>query len=219
MTFLQRSFLPVAFAVAHLAVSQQPVAAQRGTHQSGMPSSGGYEPPPLSLGRLLESDHAMNEALMTFAGTGDSSAYRATVFKAAQDGNLAAELILGEQYIPETCGFEEPNQDVPHCGKDGNQPPPIVFRKNPLGIEASYEEAAKWLEKASAQGSGEASEVLAQLITRMQANGHGTHYTAADSARFHALARSQDFDVELIFVTCFERNHSISVPLSSKSDR
>ena len=169
-----------------------------------MPSSGGYEPPPLSLGRLLESDHAMNEALMTFAGTGDSNAYRATVFKAAQDGNLAAELILGEQYIPETCGFEEPNQDVPHCGKDGNQPPPIVFRKNPLGIEASYEEAAKWLEKASAQGSGEASEVLAQLITRMQANGHGTHYTAADSARFHALARSQDFDVELIFVTCYK---------------
>lgn len=204
MTFLQRGLLPVVFAVAHMAISQQPVAVQRSTQQNGMPSSGGYEPPPLSLGRLLESDHAMNEASMTFARTGDRNAYSATVFKAAQEGNLTAEIILGEQYIPEQCPFDEPNQDVPHCGKDGNEPPHIVFRENPLGIEPSYEEAGKWLEKASAQGSGEASEILAQLITRMRANGHGTHYTAADSARFHVLARSQGFDVELIFVTCYK---------------
>jgi len=72
----------------------------------------------------------------------------------------------------------------------------VVFRRNPLGVEAFYEEAVHWLQKASAQGSGEASEVLAQLITRMQANGHGTSYTVADSDRFHALARSQGFDVE-----------------------
>ena len=204
MTFLQRALLLVAFAVAHLAVSQQPVTVQRSTQQNGTPLSGGYEPSPLSLERLLESDHAMNEAIMTFARTGDKNALRATVFKAAQERHLAAELMLAEQYIPEQCGFEEPNQDVPHCGKNGNVPPHVIFRQNPLGIEASYDEAAKWLEKASAQGSGEASEVLAQLITRMQANGHGTHYTAADSARFHALARSQDFDVELIFVTCYK---------------
>ena len=196
MAFLKQSLLPVAFAAAHFAFSQQPVAV--------LSSSGGYEPSPLSLMRLLESDHVMNEGLMAFARTGDSNAYRATVFNAAQEGDLAAELILGEQYIPEQCAIDEPNQDVPHCGKDGNQSPHIVFRKNPLGIEASYEEAAKWLEEASAQGSGEASEVLAQLITRMRANGHGTHYTAADSARFHALARSQDFDVELIVATCYK---------------
>jgi TPR repeat protein len=72
----------------------------------------------------------------------------------------------------------------------------VVFRRNPLGVEAFYEEAVHWLQKASAQGSGEASEVLAQLLTRMQANGHGTTYTAADSDRFHALAYSQGFDVE-----------------------
>ena len=41
------------------------------------------------------------------------------------------------------------------------------------------------------------------MITRMQANGRGTSYTAADSARLHALARSQGFDVEAISVTCY----------------
>ena len=204
MPFLQRSFLLLALATAHLAVSQQPVAVHRSIQQNGMPSSGGYEPPPLSLFRLMETDHAMNDTWMAFVRTGDKVAFRAGVFKAAQQGSLVAEILLGEQYVPEQCGPEEPNQDAPHCGKNGNEPPPIKFRTNPLGIEASYEEAAKWLQKASAQGSGEASEILAQLITRMQANGHGTHYTASDSARFHALARSQHFDVELILVTCYK---------------
>ena len=140
---------------------------------------------------------------MAFLRSGDGDGFRKTVLKAAQKGNLAAELFLAEQYIPEQCSFE-PNQDVPHCGKNGKEAPSIVFRENPLKVEASYEEAARWLEKASAQGSGEASEVLAQLITRMQANGHGTSYTAADSARFHALARSQGFDVEPLSVTCWK---------------
>jgi len=168
-----------------------------------MPSSGGYQPPSTSLTELLEHDHAMNEAMMKFAGTGDRAAYRIAVFNGAQSGNLAAELILGEQYIPEQCTFE-PNQDVPHCGKDGNETPQVIFRQNPLGIDASYEEASQWLEKASAQGSGEASEVLAQLITRMQANGHRTHYTVEDSARLHKLARSQGFDVQSLSVTCYK---------------
>ncbi len=140
---------------------------------------------------------------MTFMRTGDKDAYRSSVFHAAEVGDLAAELLLAEEYIPEQCTFE-PNQDVPHCGKDGKEPPHVVFRQNPLGVEASYEEAGRWLEKASGQGSGEASEVLAQLITRMLANGHGTSYTAADSNRLHALARSQGFDVERISVTCYK---------------
>ncbi len=204
MAFPKPALLLVAFAVAHFAVSQQPVAVQRTPQQNGMPSSGGYEPPSSSMTRLLESDHAMNEALMTFARTGDRTAYKTAVFKAAQEGDLAAEILLAEQYIPEQCTFE-PNQDVPHCGKTGNEPPHVVFRTNPLDIEVSYEEASKWLEMASAHGSGEASEVLAQLITRMQANHHGTHYTTEDSTHFHALARSQGFDVEAISVTCYKR--------------
>jgi hypothetical protein len=204
MSSIKRGFLLVAFGVAHLTIVQQPLAAQKAAQQNGASSTGGYEPPPLSLVRLLENDTAMNQALMTFARTGDSGAYRAVVFKAAQEGNLAAELLLGMQYLPEQCGPKEPNQDMPHCGKNGDGSSHVIFRENPLGIEASYEEAARWLEKASAQGSGEASEVLAQLITRMQANGHHTPYTAADSTRLHALARSQDFDVERLLVTCYK---------------
>jgi hypothetical protein len=203
MNFLRRRVLLLVLATSHLAAAQQPVPIQRGTEQNGNPSSGGYKPPALSLTQLLESDHVLGEAMMTFMRTGDSEAFRNTITGAAQLGNIGAELFLAEQYIPEQCTFE-PNQDAPHCGKSGNEPPHVVFRKNPLRVEASYEEAALWLEKASAQGSGEASEVLAQLITRMQTNGHGTSYTAADSTRFHALARSQGFDVEPISVTCYK---------------
>jgi TPR repeat protein len=203
MAFLQLRLLPVALALVRLALAQQPVPVQRGIEQNGMPSSGGYEPPSLSLMQLLESDPAMKEPMMAFMGAGDRGPYKAAFFKVAQEGDLAAEILLGEQYIPEQCTFE-PNQDVPHCGKNGNEPPHVTFRANPLGIDASYEEASRWLQKASTQGSGEASEVLAQLITRMQANGHGTSHTAADSARFHALARSQGFDVEPLRVACYK---------------
>ncbi len=203
MKLLKRGLLLVVLACSGLLVAQQPVAVQRGTDRGGMPSSGGYKGSALSLTQLLESDPVLQEALMSFLRTGNSTSYRNAVMSAAQTGDIGAELLLAEQYIPEQCAYE-PNQDVPHCGKSGNEAPGVIFRRNPLGLEASYEEAARWLEKASAQGSGEASEVLAQLITRMQANGHGTQYTAADSARFHALARSQGFDVELISATCYK---------------
>jgi len=203
MTLLKRGLLSVVLASSYLLGAQQQVTVLKGTEKDGMPSSGGYKPPALSLIQLLDSDHLLNDALMSFMRSGDSKSYRDTVMTSAQAGDVGAELLLAEQYIPEQCTFE-PNQDVPHCGKSGNEPPNVVFRTNPLGIEASYEEAARWLEKASGQGSGEASEVLAQMITRMAANGHATIYTAADSARFHALARSQGFDVEPIIVTCYK---------------
>ena len=195
--------LLLALTLARLVTAQTPAVMQKSVQQSATPPSERAGPAQSSGAALLESDHSINEAIMSFARTGDRDALRMTVFKDAQQGDLAAELLLGEQYIPEQCVYE-PNQDVPHCGKNGDKTPPVVFRKNPLGIEASYEEAAKWLEKASAQGFGEASEVLAQLITRMQANGHATSYTEADAARFHALARSQNFDVELLDVTCYK---------------
>ena len=202
MKYLQLGLLPFALCVAHL-LCQEPVVLQRSTEQNGMPSSGGYHPPALSLMELIKSDREMGEALTTFMRDGDRAAYKARVFQAAHAGHLAAELLLAEQYLPEQCA-SEPNQDVPHCGKNGNEPPQVVFRENPIGIEASYEEAANWLEKASAQGSGEATEVLAQLITRMHSNGHATSYTAADSTRLHSLARSQGFDVEAISVSCYK---------------
>jgi hypothetical protein len=172
-----------------------------------MPISGGYKPPALSLESLLESDETISDAVMAYARTGESATFRQIVETAASSGDIGAELLLAEQYIPEQCTFQ-PDRDVPACGPDGKQAPHVVFRQNPLKIPASYEEAAKWLERASAQGSGEASEVLAQLITRMLANGHTTTYTAADSTRLHALARSQGFDVEAVEVHCYQHTSS-----------
>jgi hypothetical protein len=190
--------LPILLLGCSCVLVAQPPDAQ----QPGMPSSGGYKPPASSLSQLLETDRALGQAMMLLM-QGNRQAFRDAVMKAAESGDLGAELMLAEQYIPEQCTFEF-NQDVPHCGKNGDEAPKVVFRQNPLGVDASYEEAARWLERASAQGSGEASEVLAQLITRMHANGHATNYSDADSARFHALARSQGFDVEPISVTCYK---------------
>jgi len=181
---------------------QDPVAIQRPADTGGMPPSGGYKPPALSLSELMQSDSALQEALMAFARTKDRNAFGKAILDAAQSGNVGAELTLGEQYIPEQCPGK-PNQDVPNCGERG-QTSARTYPKNPLGIDASYEEASRWLEKASAHGSGEASEVLAQLITRMQQNGHTTNYSAADSAHFHAVARSQGFDAAAIRVECFK---------------
>jgi hypothetical protein len=127
ITLWKRAILSIAFARAHLAGCQQPLTIKSISQQNVMLSSAGYKPPILSLNQLLESDHAMNDALVNFARTGDKATYTAVVFKAAQQGDLAAEMVLGEQYIPEQC-FQELNQDVPHCGKSGNEPAHVVFR-------------------------------------------------------------------------------------------
>ena len=116
MTSLQLVLLSITSAMVSAAVGQQPVPVQKVVQQNGMPSAGGYQAPSTSLMRLLESDRAMNDALMTYARTGGKSAYRASVLKAAQEGDLAAELVLAEQYIPEQCTFE-PNQDVPTAAR------------------------------------------------------------------------------------------------------
>jgi hypothetical protein len=183
--------------------AQDAVVTPAPAGQPGVPSSGGYKPPSLSLIDLFDNEPVLRGGMMAYARTGDRKAFHDKIFESAEKGAVGAELLLGEQFIPEQCPLEM-NQDVPYCGKDGNTAPHVVFRENPLGVEASYEDAARWLEKASAHGSGEASEVLAQLITRMQANGHVTSYSAAASAHFHAIARSQGFDVEPIEATCFQ---------------
>ncbi|SDF57313.1 hypothetical protein [Terriglobus roseus] len=171
--------------------------AQQVTHEKE------YQPPALSLTQLMEHDATLSSALMTYARTGDSATFRSVILQQADAGNLGAQLMLGEQFIPRQCTFE-PNHDVPDCGRDTAS---AAQSPNPLGIVRSYEDAAQWLEKASAAGSGEASEVLAQLITRMYANGHATSYTEADAIRLHALARTQGFDVEPISVTCYKVVH------------
>jgi hypothetical protein len=178
------------------------VSSSAQEERPGMPTSNGYKTPALSLESLFESDKTIADAMMAYARSGDSATFRQVIESAASSGDVGGELLLAEQYIPEQCTFQ-PDRDVPACGPDGKQAPHVVSRQNPLKIPASYEDAAKWLERASAQGSGEASEVLAQLITRMLSNGHPTTYTADDSTRLHALARSQGFDVEPIAASCY----------------
>jgi hypothetical protein len=180
--------LPIVLLVSTFAHTQQ------ATHAAD------YQPPALSLMQLMEHDTVLSSALMAYARTGDRAAFRGVVLHQANAGDIGAQLMLGEQFIPRQCTFE-PNRDVPDCGRDTAS---VQQAKNPLGLVPSYEDAAQWLEKASASGSGEASEVLAQLITRMHQNGHATPYTDADSTRLHALARKQAFDVEPISVTCYK---------------
>lgn len=193
----------VFWAQTGVAVAQGPAAIQRVTPSGGLPPSGGYKAPALSLSQLFENDPFLSRIVMTFVQSGNKESARAEVMKAAEGGNLGAEMLLGEQYIPEQC-VRAPNRDVPNCGEGDSKAPQVSAGKNPLGVEASYEEAARWLEKASRHGSGEATEVLAQLITRMHANGHHTGYTATDSTRLHALARSQGFNVEPISAVCYQ---------------
>jgi hypothetical protein len=172
-----------------------------------LPTSAGYKAPGPSLKTLFESDEKLKNAIMKYAATGNAEAYRKFIETEASAGNVGAELLLGSMYIPEQCTFQ-PNRDAPHCGEDGNEKPNFSFRANSLGIPPSYEEAAHWLDRASAQGSGEASERLAQLITRMLANRHDTTYTIADSTRLHALARTQGYDAEPLTVTCYRLTKS-----------
>jgi len=167
------------------------------------PAAGSYQPPTLSLESLATSDKAVSDAVAAYAQSGDSATFRATIQSAAVRGNAGAQLFLATQYIPEQCDFD-PDRDVPNCRPNAKRQPKVLVRSNPLDVPASYEDATQWLERASAQGSGEASEILAQLITRMLSNGHPTSYTPADSTRLHALARAQNFDVEPISISCYQ---------------
>lgn len=183
-----------------------PSSAQREeTTVPGQPTSAGYKPPALSLESQLQSDAVLSNAIMAYAHTGDSATFRQTIESAANSGDIGAELVLAGQYTPEPCTFA-PDHDPPNCPQGKN--PPDSFNRTVLKIPASYDNAAQWLTRASAQGSGEATEMLAQLITRMLANNHPTSYTAADSTRLHALARSQGFNAEQIVVSCYRLSTS-----------
>jgi hypothetical protein len=175
-------------------------------YPGGTPTPGDYKPPALSFFPLINSDKLFAQALSDFQRTHDSAAYLKAIQSADAAGDMGIGLLLAENYVPDRC-HSEPDRDYPNCANQEAPPKP-----HPFNITPSYEEAAKRLERLSAQGSGEASEVLAQLITRMLAIGHSTTFTAADSARFHALARSQGFDMQRIEIHCY-RNYGGDGPL------
>jgi hypothetical protein len=120
---------------ALLVSAQQQTALSDAAQPAGMPTSGGYMPPALSLGSLILTDKALHAAMTNFYGTGDSESFRKSIETQAATSNIGAELLLGEQYIPEQCTFQ-PDQDVPHCGAHGDEAPKVVFRTNPLGLSA-----------------------------------------------------------------------------------
>jgi len=111
--------------------------------------------------------------------------------------------MLGTQYVPKEK-FAPPSLSEPQANKD--QKPKIVpdTRISPLSriFPPSYSEALKWLTLASAHGSGEASELVAQIILRMLDEHQASTYTAIDAAQYRRLAIQQGYDLEDASVRC-----------------
>jgi hypothetical protein len=145
--------------------------------------------------------------------TGDASGFQIELQKQAEEGDPAAQLMLGEQYIPKeklaTISFSdlqtEDGQPYPQVVPDTDTSPVAKL------FPPSYPEALKWLARASAQGSGEASELMAQLITRVIHEHQPSTWTAADAARYRNLAIQQGYDLESATVRCLRLAHGTQV--------
>ena len=119
---------------------------------------GGFRPPP-TLERSLIEDPAFSDAMMKSYASGDLAGFQTFIEKQAAGGSLPAEIFLGEEYLPPECTFLPFKNAPADCPSD----PPAG---NPLGPTRSFEEAIHWFKTASEQGSGEASEILAQVMER-----------------------------------------------------
>lgn len=128
--------------------------------------------------------------------SGDEAGYRAFIEKQAAGGQLLAEFLLGTMYIPPECTFLPFKNAPADCPND----PPAM---NHTGLTPSFGEAVHWLKLASAQGSGEASEVLAQVMERAIRSLASTEYQMTDVAHYHALARTQGYDLQDVEYSCY----------------
>jgi hypothetical protein len=151
--------------------------------------------PPATLEHLMQDDPTFN-GLSFYALAADPPKLRATVRQQAASGNFVAEMLLGESYIPPECTFL-PYKSAPADCPD--ELPPI----NLMNAKPSFDTAIHWLTLASAQGSGEASEIIAQLMDRMIKTQIASSYQPADVAHFHALARSQGYDLQDVHYSCY----------------
>ena len=156
---------------------------------------GGYRPPP-TLERSLIEDPAFSDAMTKFYASGDQAGFRAFIEKQAAGGNLLAEIFLGAAYIPPECTFLPFKNAPADCPND----PPAG---NSLGLTRSFEEATHWLKLASGQGSGEASEILAQVMERAVRSSASTKYQMTDVAHYHAIARAQGYDLQDVEYSCY----------------
>jgi hypothetical protein len=171
------------------------------------PSPGSYHPPKLTLEALTEADQDFQQHFFSLLQTGDKAAFRAYIEGRAKNGDLLAEFMLGEQYIPPECPFAKMQAAQNLCEAEKSS------RPNPLGIDPSFADAISWLSKASDQGSGDASEILAQLIDRVIASGDATahtqtevdHYTRLRAPRVLTIRRTRSHAIRSIPITpaCF----------------
>jgi hypothetical protein len=152
-----------------------------------------YTPLP-TLFQLLQKDPTFGGANLYYLAA-DKANFRATLEKQAASGNLVAQMMLGEAYIPPECTFLPYKTAPADCPQD----PP----NNSLGLTRSFDVAIQWLTLASEQGNGEASEILAQLIERVIKSPTPSHYQMADVAHYHALARSQGYDLQDVEYFCY----------------
>jgi hypothetical protein len=144
----------------------------------------------------LIEDPAFSDAMTKFYASGDQPRFRAFIEKQAAGGNLLAEIFLGAAYIPSECTFL-PFKNAPADCTNG---PP---GGNSLGLTRSFEEAIHWLKLASGQGSGEAREILAQVMERAIRSSASTNYQMTDVAYYHAVARAQGYDLQDVEYSCY----------------
>ena len=135
------------------------------------------------------------------AYAGDQAAFLAFVEKQAADGKLLGEFLLGTMYIPPECTFLPFKNAPSDC-------PSETRIKMPSMPTPSFGEAVHWLKLASAQGSGEASEILAQVMERAIRSGASTESQMSDVAHYHALARSQGYDLQDVEYSCYTLDDS-----------
>ncbi len=163
------------------------------------PTPGTYVPPVLTE-RLMQDDPVFNGAnLWTLAA--DPAKFRATLEKQAASGKLLAQILLGVGYIPPECTFLPFKTAPADCPQD-------PLPNNPLGLTRSFDQAIHWLTLASAQGSGEASETLAQVIERAIQSPTPLGYRMADVAHYHAVARAQGYDLQDVEISCYTLDKS-----------
>lgn len=153
-----------------------------------------YAPPP-TLMRLMQDDPTFNGSSL-WALAADKANFRATVEQQAASGKLLAQLLLGAMYIPPECTFLPFKTAPADCPQD-------PLPSNSLGLTPSFDLAIHWLSRASDQGNGEASEMLAQVVERMIRSSVPTRYQMTDVAHYHALARSQGYDLQDDEISCY----------------
>jgi len=158
-----------------------------------------YTPPP-TLFQLLQTDPSFGGAKLSYLAA-DKANFRATLEKQAASGNLVAQMMLGGTYIPPECTFHPYKTAPADCPQDHTP-------TNDLGLTPSFDLAIHWLTLASEQGNGEASEILAQVIDRVIHSPTPSRYQVADVARYHALARSQGYDLQDVEYLCYSLDPS-----------